>query len=268
MCYKAFKLLKNADFILFNTVQELEQDTISHLAQNHSIYTIGPILPPGLTNPSTLSTSLWAETDCTQWLNTKPHASVLYVSFGSYAHTTKQDIIEIAHGLLLSEVNFVWAIRPGILNSNESDIMPVGFEDQVKGRGLIVPWCNQIDVLKHPAIGGFLTHCGWNSTLESMWCGVPLICFPLCSDQFTNRKLVVDDWNIGVNLCDGISVTREEVLLKINKLMKGTSPNEYRTEMSKVRNIVHNAWTNNGSAQKSFTRFLEDVKVKIEENDT
>ncbi|KAA8544111.1 hypothetical protein F0562_022123 [Nyssa sinensis] len=194
--FTSFKDVRGADFVLCNTIQELEPETVSALQAKMPFYAVGPIFPTGFTK-STVATSLWPESDCTSWLNTKPHGSVLYVSFGSYAHVTKNDLIEIAHGLSLSKVNFVWVLRPDIVSSDDEDPLPVGFKEEIHDRAMIIPWCCQIQVLTHQAIGGFLTHCGWNSILESLWCEVPLMCFPLLTDQFTNRRLVVDDWKIG-----------------------------------------------------------------------
>ncbi|CAK9155266.1 unnamed protein product [Ilex paraguariensis] len=260
--YRAFDDVKRADFILCNTVQELESKTISALHQKQSIYAIGPIFPAGFTK-SSVATSLWSESDCTQWLNTKPHGSVLYISFGSYAHTTKHDIVEIAHGLMLGEVNFVWVLRPDIVSSEDTEFLPIGFEDSIKDRGLIVPWCCQIEVLSHRAIGGFLTHCGWNSILESVWCGIPLICYPLLTDQFTNRKLVVDDWKIGINLHDRESITREEVAKKIDCLMSGKTSEELRSEVKKMREILEKALATDGSSEKNFNQFINDVNASM-----
>ncbi|XP_059667620.1 UDP-glycosyltransferase 86A1-like isoform X2 [Cornus florida] len=261
--YKAFKDVKKADFIICNTVHELESETISALHQKQSTYAIGPVFPNGFTK-STVATSLWSESDSTQWLDTKPHGSVLYVSFGSYAHTSKHDIVEIAHGLLLSRVNFVWVLRPDIVSSDDTDFLPVGFENQIKDQGLIMTWCCQIDVISHPAIGGFLTHCGWNSILESIWCTLPLICFPLLTDQFTNRKLVVDDWKIGINLCDRKVVRRDEVSIKINRLMHEKTSEDLRNEIRKLRKTLENALAADGSSEKNLTQLIKDVKAKIQ----
>ncbi|KAL0333380.1 UNVERIFIED_CONTAM: UDP-glycosyltransferase 86A2 [Sesamum angustifolium] len=121
-------------FDFCNTIQEFEENTISAVQQYQPFYSIGPIFAPGFTK-SCISTSLWSESDCTQWLNTKPHGSVLYVSFGSYAHTTKHEIDEVANGLLLSGVDFIWVLRPDIVSSDETDILPIGFEDRSRVEG-------------------------------------------------------------------------------------------------------------------------------------
>ncbi|KAI3417238.1 Glycosyltransferase [Psidium guajava] len=260
--YKAFEDVKKADLIICNTVQELEPDTLSALQKKQPVYAIGPIFPTGFAK-SPVATSLWSESDCTGWLSAKPSGSVLYVSFGSYAHASKQDIWEIASGLLLGEVSFIWVLRPDTVSSDESEPLPPGFSDQIKGKGLVVPWCCQIEVLSHSAIGGFLTHCGWNSILESIWCCLPMLCFPLLTDQFTNRKLVVDDWGIGVNLRDKKSVTREEVGQKIRRLMIGGSADELRKKVREVRKTLDDALGPNGSSEKNLNDFISDVKVKI-----
>ncbi|GMY15962.1 UDP-glycosyltransferase 86A2 [Fagus crenata] len=139
---KAFQDARGADFVLCNTVEELESETTSALQAKMPFYTIGPIFPSGFTK-SNVATSLWSESDCTQWLNNKPHGSVLYVSFGSYAHVSKRVLIEIANGLLLSNVDFVWVLRPDIVSSDDADPLPVGFREEVGDRAMIVPWCCQ-----------------------------------------------------------------------------------------------------------------------------
>lgn len=263
--YKAFEDVKRADFIVCNTIQELESETISALQQKQPIYAIGPVFPTGLAT-TIVPTSLWSESDCTQWLHTRPNGSVLYISFGSYAHVSKQEIVEIAYGVLLSGVSFIWVLRPDVVKSDEADFLPVGFEDEIKGRGLIVPWCHQMAVISHPAIKGFLTHCGWNSILESIWCGVPLLCFPLLTDQFTNRKLVVDDWRIGLNLCDQKPITRQEVASKINLLMitEDQLGDELWKNVKELQGILKNTLTADGSSEKNFNQFINDVKRKLQ----
>ncbi|KAF5744740.1 UDP-Glycosyltransferase superfamily protein [Tripterygium wilfordii] len=261
--FNAFNDVKNADFLLFNTVQELEPETISVLNSKIPTYAVGPIFPDGFTK-NTLVTSLWSESDCAHWLDTKPPDSVLYISFGSYAHVTKKDLIEIAYGLARSQVNFVWVLRADIVSSDDADPLPSDFKEEVRDRGMIIPWCRQIAVLSHPAIGGFLTHCGWNSILESVWCEVPLLCFPLLTDQFTNRKLVVDDWKVGINLSHKILITEETVSENITRLMRGKSKEDFKDKVKGVKKTLENAWSPNGSSQKNMDKFLKDIMAKIQ----
>ena len=261
----AFQDAKGADFVICNTVEDLEPHTISALQAEKKFYAVGPIFPPGFTK-SSVATSLWSESDCSQWLDARPTGSVLYVAFGSYAHISKRELIEIANGLMLSKISFVWVLRPDIVCSDDPDPLPDEFKEEVRDRSLIVPWCCQIAVLAHPAIGGFLSHCGWNSILESIWCKVPLLCFPLLTDQFTNRKLVVDDWKVGINISDGkSSIDREEVSEKINHLMMGKSRDAIRRRMDAVKQTLESALKPGGSSENNMDRFKNDLKVRIQE---
>ncbi|KAL3848872.1 hypothetical protein ACJIZ3_010754 [Penstemon smallii] len=265
--YMAFNEVEKADFILYNTVQELEPDTISALNKKfQKNYAIGPIsLSKNLPINTNVTKSLRPESDCAQWLDSKPPSSVLYVSFGSLVHTSKQVLEEIAYGLLLSEVNFIWVVRSDIVSSIDAEVLPTGFIDEVKDKGLIIPWCNQIMVLSNPAVGGFLTHCGWNSILESIWCGIPMICYPITYDQPTNKKLVVDDWKIGIGLCDGTSmnseIKRDEVAKKIKTFM--STSHGSKQEIKKVRAILQSAIEIDGSSERNFDQFVKDLKEKI-----
>ncbi|KAG2674030.1 hypothetical protein I3843_13G103500 [Carya illinoinensis] len=263
--FKAFQDARGADFVLCNTVEELEFETISALQAQMPFYAIGPIFPSGFPK-SIVSTSLWFESDCTQWLNNKPKGSVLYVSFGSYAHVTHRDLVEIANGLSLSKVYFVWILRADIVSSDCVDPLPVRYKEEVGNRAMIIPWCSQIALLTNPAIGGFLTHCGWNSILESIWCKTPLLCFPLYTDQFTNRKLVVDDWKIGSNLSNRMPITKEEVSENINRLMSGKARDEYMKAIRQVREKLENATTPNGSSEQNMDSFIKDLRARIQGN--
>ncbi|KAL3628449.1 hypothetical protein CASFOL_027495 [Castilleja foliolosa] len=256
--YISFERVKKADFILHNTVEELESEALSALNKYQPNYAIGPIAF-SRNLATSVSKSLFSESDCTQWLESKSPGSVLYVSFGSLVQANKQFIEEIAYGLLLSEVNFIWVVRDGNLDSGDANVLPVGFEDDIKDKGLIVPWCNQITVLSNRAVGGFLTHNGWNSTVESMWCGVPMICYPVAFDQPTNRKLVVDDWKIGINLCDGESVNRFEVAERIKSIMSKS----LMVEANKVKGQMRKALEVEGSSERNFDLFTKDLEAKL-----
>ncbi|XP_057779202.1 UDP-glycosyltransferase 86A1-like [Salvia miltiorrhiza] len=253
---KAFEEVKKADFILHNTVYELESETLSALNKIQRNYAVGPISFSKNLSAYAVSRSLWSESDCSEWLQSKPPGSVLYVSFGSFLQASKHVVGEIAYGLVLSRVSFVWVMR-------EDADLPSGFRDEIKERGLVVPWCDQIRVLSNPAVGGFLTHCGWNSVLESMWCGVPMICYPLDYDQPTNRKLVVDDWKIGINLCEGECVEREEVSEKTDEFMNGGVSERLRQELKKVGAKLHQALESDGSSEANFDQFVKDLKAKL-----
>lgn len=203
--FKAFDEARRADYVLCNTVEELEPSTIAALRAEKPFYAVGPVLPAGFAR-SAVATSMWAESDCSRWLDAQPPGSVLYISFGSYAHVTRQELHEIAAGVLASGARFLWVLRPDVVSSDDPDPLPEGFAAAAAGRGVVVPWCCQVEVLSHAAVGGFLTHCGWNSILESVWAGVPMLCFPLLTDQITNRRLVAREWRAGVSIGDRKSV--------------------------------------------------------------
>uniref|UniRef100_A0A1J3CEY9 Glycosyltransferase n=1 Tax=Noccaea caerulescens TaxID=107243 RepID=A0A1J3CEY9_NOCCA len=261
---KAFEDVKKVDFVLCNTIHQFEDKTIQALNSKTPFYAIGPIIPFNLQTGSSVTTSLWSESDCTKWLDAKPDGSVIYISFGSYAHVTKKDLVEIAHGVLTSKVNFVWVVRPDIVSSDENNPLPENFESEAGDRGIVIPWCCQMTVLSHRSIGGFLTHCGWNSILESIWCEVPLLCFPLLTDQVTNRKLVVDDWEIGMNLCEDRSfVGRDEVKMSIDRLMCGKSRDEVKEAIRRVKMSLEGALRSDGSSGKNLGLFIDGLRAKV-----
>ncbi|KAL3628502.1 hypothetical protein CASFOL_027548 [Castilleja foliolosa] len=262
--HKAFSDVKKADFIICNTVKELEPESISALNLIRPTFAIGPLFPSHFTSPS-IEMNLLSESDCTKWLDNKPHGSVLYVSFGSYAHINIEYIKMIANGLLLSGLDFIWVFRPDIVNSEVTKVLHDGFLERVGKKGLIVPWCKQSAVLSHSSVGGFLTHCGWNSILESVWVGVPLICFPLIGDQITNRKVVVEDWKIGINLCEGENVSCGEVAERIKLVISRETSNELRMNVERVKKVTENALSSNGLSLLGFDKFVEDLKAKIED---
>nr|GMD38581.1 UDP-glycosyltransferase 86A1-like [Ipomoea batatas] len=259
--FKSLEDASEADFVICNTVFELESSTITALQETKPFYAIGPIFRRGYA----VAADFWPETPgCGPWLDARPENSVLYISFGSLVNVGKEVIQEIAHGLLQNnELSFLWAIRRDITGCEETEVLPAGFEDEVRRRGLVVEWCSQIEVLSHSATGGFLTHCGWNSVLESVWCEVPMLCFPLLTDQFTNRKLVVDDWKVGMNLCGGKEVGREEVAENMKRLMNDAEG--LRENMKERKKTLQNALSPDGSSEKNFEQFMHDIKIKIQQ---
>ncbi|XP_038979565.1 UDP-glycosyltransferase 86A1-like [Phoenix dactylifera] len=266
--FKAFEEAKGADFVLCNSVQELEPEIISAMQQEKPFYAVGPLIQAGLFPGISVRTTLQVESDCSQWLDSKPAGSVLYVSFGSFANVSKRDLGEIAYGILHSKANFMWVLRPDIVSSDEHKPLPQGFLEESHGRGILVPWCCQMEVLSHPSVGGFLTHCGWNSVLESIRCGVPMLCFPLQTDQFTNRKLVVRDWKVGIDLGRIEEVSREEVSKRVDSLMGGEEGNEAKKMIEEARRALESAVAADGSSQKNFDQFVEDLMGYRSENRT
>lgn len=261
--FNSFQDTRTADYVLCNTVHELESEAVTALKAKIPFITMGPISLNKFSD-RVVATSLWSESDCSQWLDKQPKGSVLYVSFGSYAHVSKRDLIEIANGIAKSKVTFIWILRPDIVSSDDPNPLPEDFKKEVADRSMIITWCCQTSVLAHPAIGGFLTHCGWNSVLEGLWCGVPLLCFPLYTDQFTNRKLAVDDWNVGLNLSNEKVITKEEVSKNVHLLMGEKSGAKCRNAAKQVKKAMEYALQPNGSSEKNMDQFIKDLKARIQ----
>jgi pathogen-inducible salicylic acid glucosyltransferase len=130
---------------------------------------------------------------CMKWLNEQSKGSVVYVSFGSGAELVAEQMEELAWGLRSSKRNFLWVVR-----ESEAGKVPKRFVEETSGKGLVVSWCSQLEVLAHEAVGCFITHCGWNSTLEALSLGVPMLAMPQWTDQSTNAKYIMDVWKIGL----------------------------------------------------------------------
>nr|BAF75882.1 glucosyltransferase [Dianthus caryophyllus] len=225
LMYRAEKILNSGVPIIFHTLDALEHDivlAISEMAQS-TVYSIGPLQL--LLNhfdqdeASSLGSNLWQEdSKCLKWLDSKEPNSVLYVNFGSITVMNQLNIVEMAWGLANSGKNFLWVIRPDLI-IGESSILRQEFDQVAKERGYLASWCDQKSVLSHPSIGGFLTHCGWNSILDSVSSGVPTICWPFFADQPTNCWLCCEKWRVGVEM--DVDVRREQVEQVVNELMGG-----------------------------------------------
>eukprot|EP00250_Pteridium_aquilinum_P024530 c29210_g1_i1 orf=168-1364(+) len=186
--------LQQSEWALCNSVPELE---INELPPGFSpLCLVGPILPTHILEKepkpdSRMTTSLWAEEHtCLDWLDTqKPH-SVLYVSLGSVATLNKEQLFELAYGLESTDLPVLWVVRHNIMGV-KGCVFPEGFLERTEERIRVVAWAPQLMVLSHDAIGGFLTHNGWNSTIEAMSMGVPMLVWPQFTDQFMTADLVV-----------------------------------------------------------------------------
>ncbi|KAF2318987.1 hypothetical protein GH714_012230 [Hevea brasiliensis] len=210
------KQAKACSGIIWNSFEELERDALTTLAKDFVVpmFLIGPFHKHFPASSSSLVTQ---DRNCISWLDTQAPNSVLYVSFGSIAAINEAEFQEIAWGLANSKQPFLWVVRPGLVNSSEwLEPLPDGFLEMTGGRGLIVKWAPQQEVLAHPAIGGFWTHNGWNSTLEGLCEGVPMICLPNFGDQLINARyeepiacLITDaDWYFTQAVADSMKLPR------------------------------------------------------------
>eukprot|EP00253_Pinus_taeda_P032603 PITA_32603 len=270
-------LLEDTEWIIGNTVYELEREANDAAP----IYSLGPFIPSVYLeaeckhkemsmNPTSLS--LWEEMDCSLWLDSKARSSVLYVSFGSNARMSKTQVEEIAMGLLESGQNFLWVVRPGMLHSDDDcGVLPEDFSEKTKNQGLVVPWCTQLSVLSHPSVGGFLTHGGWNSTMESLSLGVPMLVFPQGIDQYTNRMSVVNQWKIGLRLeaCRDDGVIEREEIARAVKFLVGSKEGEEMSRKSKeIRESIRQAASEGGSSCINVQRLVDYIGTTVTERVT
>uniref|UniRef100_A0A0A9EJ51 Uncharacterized protein n=1 Tax=Arundo donax TaxID=35708 RepID=A0A0A9EJ51_ARUDO len=185
----AISSIRNAQCLLFTTMYELEDSVIDSLRSILCcpVYPIGPCVPyMTLDDHHTMSNGeVTSQGDYFNWLDSQPVNSVLYVSLGSFLSVTASQLDEIALGLALSEVRFLWILREQSSRVREL----IGDTD----KGMVLPWCDQLKVLRHPSVGGFLTHCGMNSTLEAVFAGVPMLALPLFFDQPIDGRLIVEE---------------------------------------------------------------------------
>ncbi|KAH7279828.1 hypothetical protein KP509_37G039000 [Ceratopteris richardii] len=203
-----FENVKQADRILVNSFFELERAVVQSLREaGLHLDMVGPLFMmhslSSVSNHVTAAASLLPEdTSCLTWLDKQQETSVLYVSFGSIAPMEEHTLVDLAHALEASNVNFLWVIRPDCMSGKASlqQLLPEAFMEGMQDRGCVVPWAPQLAVLGHRSIGAFLTHCGWNSVLESLSHGVPILGFPQDAEQNTNLRFVVKDWKVGLPL--------------------------------------------------------------------
>lgn len=204
--------------------------------------------------------SLWKQTtvSCIGWLDTKPSNSVTYVSFGSMAEISAKQVEELAWGLIRASRPFVW-----VMKESEKDKLPPKFLSLTSdGTGLIVTWCNQLEVLAHRATGCFVTHCGWNSTLEGLSLGVPMVGVPQWSDQPMNAKMVEDVWRVGVRAkknAEGI-VSREEVERSIREVMDGMKSEDLKKNSRRWKDLALSAVSRGASSEMNIARFIQTLQ--------
>ncbi|KAH7571264.1 hypothetical protein JRO89_XS04G0010900 [Xanthoceras sorbifolium] len=205
-----------------------------------------------------------------QWLRKREPSSVAFVSFGSEYFLSEEEMKEIADGLELSNVDFIWVVRfhGGSKVTSILEALPQGFLERTNGRGLIVDWAPQAKILQHSSTGGFVSHCGWSSTLEAMVYGVPIIAIPMQLDQPINAKLVVD-MGVGMEMPrknkelakeEVASVIRRVVIeegkemrktaKELSKRLKKEEDEEFDEAMKKLVQLVHESRINQVAASK------------------
>ncbi|KAI6695356.1 hypothetical protein NL676_023066 [Syzygium grande] len=254
------------DGILLNVWEDLEAETLAALRNeeflgrvaNGPVYTVGPLVRP--VRPAGLGKELG------EWLDKQPSESVMFVSFGSGGTLSAEQLVELAWGLELSRQRFIWILRKPTVKSLAGSFfdagkvggadellsfLPDGFKVRTRDVGLILPsWAPQVDILSHPSLGGFLSHCGWNSTLESIVNGVPMIAWPLYAEQRLNATLLVEEIGVAIRpkeLPPKKIVGREEIEKLVRSIMVEKEGHTIRARVKELKISAEKAMAKGGA---------------------
>ncbi|MCE2055941.1 Scopoletin glucosyltransferase [Datura stramonium] len=247
--------------VVVNSFYELEPDYADYYRKvlGKRAWHIGPILLCNRKNEEKFQKSDDKQ-ECLQWLDTKKQSSVIYVCFGSMSNLTDTQIEEIALGLEASEQEFIWVVRKGKI--------PEGFEERTKEKGLIIRgWAPQVLILDHEAVGAFVTHCGWNSTLEGVSAGVPMVTWPMFAEQFFNEQLITEVLRIGVAVGaeqwsrEVENVKSEAIAKAMRRLMVGEESKEMRRRARDVKKIANRAVEEGGSSYSDLNVLFQELKT-------
>lgn len=245
---------------LCNTTYELEPEALSFLPK---LLPIGPMLNMSGNydhNNRNIARSMgqfWEEDlSCISWLDQQPHHSVVYVAFGSFTLFYQNQFKELAFGLDLTKRPFLWVVREDPNCTNELMACP---NELLGSKGKIVRWAPQQKVLSHPAIACFISHCGWNSTLEGLSNGVPFLCWPYFSDQFFNKAYICDELKVGLGFDEDENglVSRGEIKMKVEQVLSDENMRSRSLELKEmvIRNIAEG-----GKSSENLSRFVKWLK--------
>ncbi|KAL2345138.1 hypothetical protein Fmac_006423 [Flemingia macrophylla] len=265
--------------VVVNSFEELEPAYASDFkkVKNHKVWCVGPLSLRNRSHSDKAQRGNSTPSDdadnCMKWLDMQKPNSVIYVCLGSMCNLTPLQLMELGMALKASKVPFIWVIRERNQTEELNEwIKESRFEESTKGLGLLVRgWAPQVLILSHPAIGGFLTHCGWNSTLEAVSAGVPMLTWPLFGDQFYNEKYVVQILRLGVRVGvespvnwgdeekTGVLVKKEDVVRAIEKLMEeGNESEDRRKRIRELAEMAKRA-VEGGSSHFNVTQLIQDI---------
>lgn len=256
-----------ASAIIMNTFEDLEAEVLEALKPLlPPIYKIGPLqlLLQEISNKelNSVGSNIWKEDhESLKWLNSQQPNSVIYVNFGSLMVLTSEQFIEFAWGLADSGYPFLWVIRPDLIGG-QTAIFPPGFIEETADRGRISGWCSQEQVLAHTSTAGFLTHSGWNSTMDTICAGVPVISWPCFSDQTMNCRYSCVHWGIGIELEN--NVKRRQIERRVRELMEGDKAKDMKRWSAAYKKSAEEATKPGGTSYEDLNRLVEMIAQKID----
>ena len=203
------------------------------------------------------------------WLDSQPPSSVLYISFGSQNSLRPNQMMELATALESTGRLFIWAFRPpvglGPDTDGDEEWLPAGFEARARAtnRGLLVHgWAPQVSILAHGSTGAFLSHCGWNSVLESLTHGVPIVGWPLAAEQFYNVKMLAEEWGVCVEVARGNLETSVVESCKVAEVVETVMGPEMRRRVAEVQEVMKSAWAEDGgSSRAALQEFIAAMRL-------
>ncbi|CAN4112173.1 unnamed protein product [Withania somnifera] len=265
------KAVRDADSksygVIFNSFYELEPDYVEHYTKvlGRKNWAIGPLSLCNRDIEDKAERGKKSSIDkheCLKWIDSKKSSSIVYVCFGSVANFTTSQLQELALGLEASGQDFIWVVR-----TDNEDWLPKGFEERTKGKGLIIRgWAPQVLILDHESVGAFVTHCGWNSTLEGISAGVPLVTWPVFAEQFLNEKLVTEIMRTGAAVGSvqwkrsaSEGVKREAIANAIKRVMVSEEAEGFRNRAKAYKELARQAIEEGGSSYSGLTTLLQDI---------
>ncbi|KAI3813255.1 hypothetical protein L1987_17975 [Smallanthus sonchifolius] len=251
---QAVEASRLTEWFICNSSHELEAAAFNLFP---NLLPIGPLLASNRLADQT--GHFWQEDRaCLEWLDQQPACSVIYIAFGSFTIFNQTQFEELALGLELSNRPFLWVVRPG-MTKETTVAYPDGYMDRVGSRGKIVSWASQQKVLAHPSVACFMSHCGWNSTLEGVTNGVPFLCWPYFSDQFHNATYVCDIWRTGLGLekDEAGIITRGEIKSKVERLL---SDKKFIEKALDIKENVTSSVSKGGCSHKNLNNFVDWIQ--------
>ena len=237
-------------------------------AQHDRVWGVGPLLPvepkeKGLNERGGPSSIL--QDQVMAWLDScQQDKSVVYVGFGSQITLTKQQMKAVASALEGSGVRFIWAVKDPMKRAEDGDddqsMIPNGFEDRVTGKGLVIKgWAPQVAILRHRAVGSYLSHCGWNSALEGILAGVLLLAWPMQADHFHITKLLADEFGVAIRVCKGLRSIPDAIELARIFVDSTSMTRSERVRAMELRKTALKSIRKGGSSYQALDKLVEEL---------